>query len=318
MLSLPEDWDYSLNGLVAVSKESKKAVYQTTYEVLVGIVKLMAPIVPFVTDEIYRNLTDCESVHLADYPVSDESKYNNEIEEKMDLVRDLISLGRNAREEAKIKVRQPISEVIIDARNKEIIGDMTNLICEELNVKKVMFEEDLSTYMNFIVKPNFKEVGKVLGSKIKLFQDVLTKLTIDEVNNLRNGEAIEVLLDDDKFTVNNTMVDIRVESKEGFNSTYEGNNFIVLNTSLTQELINEGLARETVSKIQQIRKNNGFDVADRVVVYYEADDKYNEDINEFVEFVKDETLAVDFIRTTGLDDMYDINDYKVAFKVERK
>ena len=298
--------------------DSKKAVYQTTYEVLVGIVKLMAPIVPFVTDEIYRNLTDCESVHLADYPVSDESKYNNEIEEKMDLVRNLISLGRNAREEAKIKVRQPISEVIIDAKNKEIIGDMTNLICEELNVKKVVFEEDLSTYMNFIVKPNFKEVGKVLGSKIKLFQDVLTKLTIDEVNNLRNGETIEVLLDDDKFTVNNTMVDIRVESKEGFNSTYEGNNFIVLNTSLTQELINEGLARETVSKIQQIRKNNGFDVADRVVVYYEADDKYNEDINEFVEFVKDETLAVDFIRTTGLDDMYDINDYKVAFKVERK
>ena len=277
----------------------------------------MAPIVPFVTDEIYTNLTGEESVHLSDYPVSDESKYNDTIEQRMDLVRDLISLGRNAREEAKIKVRQPISEVIIDAKNEEIIGDMTNLICEELNVKNVIFESDLSKYMNFNVKPNFKEVGKILGSKIKLFQDVLTKLSIEEVNNLRNGKIVEVLLDDDKFSVNNTMVDIRVESKEGFNSTYEGNNFIVLNTSLTKELINEGLARETVSKIQQIRKNNGFDVADRVKVYYESDDGYTKDITDFVEFVKDETLALEFIKTDGLDEEYDVNDYKVKFKVER-
>ena len=277
----------------------------------------MAPIVPFVTDEIYTNLTGEESVHLADYPVSDESKYIDKIEERMDLVRDLISLGRNAREEAKIKVRQPISEVIIDAKNESIIGDMTNLICEELNVMDVIFETDLSKYMNFIVKPNFKEVGKILGSKIKLFQEVLTKLTLDEINNLRNEKDVIVLLDEEEFTVNNTMVDIRVESKEGFNSTYEGNNFIVLNTTLTSELINEGLARETVSKIQQIRKNNGFDVADRVKVYYESDDGYTNDIDSFVDFVKDETLALEFIKTEGLEEEYDVNDYKVKFKVER-
>jgi len=297
--------------------DSKKAVYQTTYEVLIGVVKLMAPIVPFVTDEIYTNLTGEESVHLADYPEVDESKYNDMIEEKMDLVRNLISLGRNAREEAKIKVRQPISEVIIDVKNENIIGDMTNLICEELNVKNVMFETDLSKYMNFIVKPNFKEVGKILGSKIKLFQEVLSKLTLDEINNLRNELEVVVSLDGEEFKVNNTMVDIRVESKEGFNSTYEGNNFIVLNTTLTSELINEGLARETVSKIQQIRKNNGFDVADRVRVYYESDDEYTKDITDFVEFVKDETLALEFIKTEGLNEEYDVNDYKVKFKVEK-
>ena len=297
--------------------DSKKAVYQTTYEVLVGIVKLMAPIVPFVTDEIYRNLTDQESVHLADYPECDESKFNDKIEERMDLIRDLISLGRNAREEAKIKVRQPISEVIIDAKNENIIGDMTSLICEELNVKEVIFESDLSIYMNFNVKPNFKEVGKVLGSKIKLFQEVLTKLTLDEINNLRNGLEVLVELDGEEFKVLNNMVDIRVESKEGFNSTYLGNNFIVLNTNLTKELVNEGLARETVSKIQQIRKNNGFDVADRVKVYYESDDNYETDMTDFVEFVKDETLALEFVRTTGLDSEFDVNDYKVKFKVEK-
>jgi len=297
--------------------DSKKAVYQTTYEVLVGVVKLMAPIVPFVTDEIYRNLTDEESVHLADYPECDESKFNDKIEERMDLVRDLISLGRNAREEAKIKVRQPISEVIIDAKNEIIIGDMTNLICEELNVKEVIFETDLSKYMNFIVKPNFKEVGKILGSKIKLFQEVLTKLSLDKVNKLRNNEEVVVNLDDEDFTVLSTMVDIRVESKEGFNSTYLGNNFIVLNTNLTKELINEGLARETVSKIQQIRKNNGFDVADRVKVYYESNNEYENDIKDFVEFVKEETLAVEFVRTTNLDEEFEVNEYKVKFRVDK-
>ena len=301
----------------SVLDDSKKAVYQTTYEVLVGLCKLMAPIVPFVTDEIYRNLTGEESVHLAQYPVCNESMYNDKIEEKMDLVRDLISLGRNAREEAKIKVRQPISEVIIDDKNKKIIGDLTNLIEEELNVKNVVFETDLSKYMNFIVKPNFKEVGKLLGSKIKLFQDVLAKLTLDEVNKLRNGEEIVVNLDGEEFTVNNTMVDIRVESKDGFNASYEGNNFMVLNTTLTKELVNEGLARETVSKIQQIRKNNGFDVADRVKVHYESDEGYTEDMKDFVEFVKDETLAIEFVKTTGLDEMYDVNEYKVGFRVEK-
>ena len=297
--------------------DNKKAVYQTTYEVLIGFCKLMAPIVPFITDEIYRNLTGCESVHLADYPVCDEDKFNDKIEKKMDLVRDLISLGRNAREEAKIKVRQPISEVIIDAKNKEIIGDICNLICEELNVKEVRFEDDLSKYMNFIVKPNFKEVGKILGSKIKLFQEVLTNLTLVEINKLRNNIEIVVKIEDEELVVNNTMVDIRVESKEGFNSTYSGNNFIVLNTTLTKDLINEGLARETVSKIQQIRKNNDFDVADRVRVYYDGSEEYTKDIEDYIEFVKEETLAVEFIKDTCLTDIYDINDYKVGFKVEK-
>ena len=128
---------------------------------------------------------------------------------------------------------------------------------------------------------------------------------------------VVVNLDGEEFKVSNTMVDIRVESKEGFNSTYLGNNFIVLNTNLTKELINEGLARETVSKIQQIRKNNEFDVADRVKIYYESDDNYMNDIADFVEFVCDETLAVEFIKTTGLNDEYDVNEYKVKFNVEK-
>ena len=297
--------------------DSKKAVYQTTYQVLVGLCELLAPISPFISDEIYRNLTGLESVHLADYPVADKKMYQDKIEERMDLVRDLISLGRNAREEAKVKVRQPISEVIIDSKNKKIINDLVDLIKEELNVKEVVFEDNLSTYINFTIKPNFKEVGKILGPKIKEFQNCLTELDMDEINKLRNGENVVVKLSGEEFTVDSSMVDIRVEAKEGFNAADKGDDFIVLNTTLTDELINEGLARETVSKIQQIRKNNGFDIADRVKVFYEASDEYTNRIIEFIDFIKDETLAVEFNKGSNLTDSYEINEYNVKISVEK-
>jgi len=297
--------------------DSKKAVYMTTYEVLLGLSKICAPIIPYVTEEIYRNLTNEKSVHLTDYPKYDESLIDNEIETRMDLVRNLISLGRNVREEAKIKVRQPISEVILDGKKEKIIGDLVDLIKEELNVKNIKFENKLENYINFIVKPNFKEVGKILGPKIKLFQEALTNLNVNDKIRLQNNEEVKVSLDGEDFTVNNNMVDIRVESKEGFNASHEGNDFIVLNTTLTEDLINEGLARETISKIQQIRKNNNYDIADRVIVSYEANKSYTKSIKDYLEFIKDETLALEFNETCNLSDEYDINNYKVKFKVEK-
>ena len=139
--------------------DSKKSVYLTTYEVLVGIAKMCAPIIPYTTEEIYKNLTGEESVHLADFPKYDESLINESIEVKMDLVRDLISTGRYVREETKIKVRQPISECLIDGKYETILGDLVGLINEELNVKKVTFVDDLSTYMDVVIKPNFKVCG---------------------------------------------------------------------------------------------------------------------------------------------------------------
>ena len=296
---------------------SKKAVYMTTYEVLLGLSKLCAPVIPYITEEIFRNLTGEESVHLSDFPKYDESVIDENIEERMDLVRDLISLGRNVREEAKIKVRQPISEVILDGKKEKIIGDLTNLIEEELNVKDVRFEKNLSEYINFVIKPNFKVVGKVLGPKIKLFQESLLNLDSKTRMDLVNGKEVKINLDNDDFTITSDMTLVRVESKEGFNTAYAGDNFIVLNTTLTNELINEGLARETVSKIQQIRKNNNFDIADRVKVYYEADKAYTEDIKDFIDFIKEETLALEFNEATDLTDEYDINDYKVKFKVDK-
>ena len=150
---------------------SKKSVYITTYEVLCGLCKLCAPIIPYTTEELFKNLTNEESVHLQDFPKYDEGLVNEEIEVKMDLVRDLISTGRYVREENKIKVRQPISECLVDGKYESILGDLVNLIKEELNVKKVVFVNDLSKYMNFTIKPNFKVCGAMFGPKMKEYQN---------------------------------------------------------------------------------------------------------------------------------------------------
>ena len=298
--------------------DNKKAVYQTTYEVLVGLCKLIAPIAPFTVEEIYRNLTGKESVHLASYPVCNKKMFNDVIETRMDLVRDLISLGRNAREEVKIKVRQPISEVILDGKNKDTISDLVDLIKEELNVKDVVFENDLGKYMNFNVKPNFKEVGKILGAKIKLFQEELTKLSLNDINKLKNEEDITLVLEGEDFVVSPNMVDIRVESKEGFNASSLGNNFIILNTTLTKDLINEGIARELISKVQQLRKNYDFHILYRIYILYKENKEFEEAIHDYVDFVKKETLCDNLVKVDNLSEVTNLNGIEVKFDVLKK
>lgn len=296
---------------------SKKAVYKTTYEVLEGLCKIIAPIVPYVSEEVYTALTGNESVHLADFPKADLSLVNDRIENRMDLVRDLISLGRNARETVKIKVRQPISEVLIDGKNESLIKDLIELIKEELNVKKVTYVSDLSKYMNFEVKPNFKIVGKIFGPKIKLYQEELTKLTAEDVKFIQSGEAVTITVDGELFDVTEEMVDIRVSSKEGYDVAKEGNNFIILNTNLTEDLINEGYARELISKIQNLRKEKDFDVADRINLYYENNEKLEEVLSSFEEMIKKEILALAFINKNDLTNEFDLNGLNVKLDVEK-
>ena len=299
----------------SVMDNSKKSVYMTTYEVLVGLSKICAPIIPYTTEELYRNLTGEESVHLSNFPKYNLDYINESIETKMDLVRDLISLGRNAREESKIKVRQPISEAIIDGKNKEVIADLVELIKEELNVKEVVFKDDLSEFMTLSVKPNFKEVGKTLGSKMKDFTTVLSNLTSEEVNKLNNGENITIDLDGE-FTVEPYMVDIRYSAKEGFDVATENNNFIILNTTLTKALIEEGIARELISKVQNLRKERDFNIVDRIELFYNADSEVEETINNFMEFIKGETLSVSITKVDNLENNVDLNGHEVAIDVK--
>ena len=297
--------------------DSKKAVYFVTYDVLLGLSRLIAPIASFVSEEVYTKLTDKESVHLEDFPKVNKNYINGKIETRMDLVRSLISLGRNAREEAKIKVRQPIDEVIVDGKNKSVLNDLVDLIKEELNVKKLTFVEDLSQYMNFEVRPNFKVCGKIFASDIKIFSEVLKGLTNDDIAKLENNETIKLNVNNKEYDITLDMVDIRISSKEGFNVAMENNNFIIINTTLTKDLINEGIARELISKIQNLRKEKDFEITDRINIYYGKNKEFEESIKEFISLIKNETLCIELIAKEGLDKSFDLNGIEVYLDVER-
>ena len=296
--------------------DSKKSVYMTTYEVLTGLCKLCAPVIPYTTEEMYKNLTGEESVHLAYFPTYDESLINEEIETRMDLVRDLISTGRYVREEAKIKVRQPLSEALIDGKYKDILGNLDTLIKEELNVKEVIYVDDLSKYMNFTIKPNFKEVGKTLGPKIKAYQEALLDLSQDDIDLILKEETITIDLDGERLDVTPDMVDVRIESKEGFNVGMQNNKFVILSTELTRDLLLEGIAREIVSKVQNLRKTNGYDIADRIKLFYDGEEDILDAFNEFADYIKEETLATEYTQK-HTDNVVDINGHDVFITIEK-
>lgn len=292
---------------------SKKAVYYTTYIVLEGLTKLIAPVVPFISEEIFMALTGKKSVHLEDFPIYDRKYVNETIETKMDLVRNLITLGRNAREESKIKVRQPLSEVLIDAKVKPIINDLVALIMEELNVKQVVFIDDVSKYMDYTVKPNYKVAGPIFGSKIKDFTEYLQTLDTSLLNKLQNNETISY----EGNQITKEMVDIKILAKSGFDVAMDGNNFVILDTELTKDLIMEGYAREIVSKIQNLRKTKDFNIIDRINIYYQADEEIKEAVLKQVDLIKQETLAINITPKDNLKELFDINNHDVYFEIEK-
>ena len=296
---------------------SKKAVYKTTYDVLVGLTKMIAPIVPFVSENLYTKLTDDESVHLSSFPKYDESLINLKIEEKMDTVRDLISMGRKVREDVKIKVRQPISEVILDSRIKKVIGDLTSLIEEELNVKDIKFEKDLDIYIKYEIKPNFKVCGKIFGSNIKNLSEYLSNLSKEDIQKLENGETININLNNTSYDLNKDMLDIRVHSKEGYDTAINNNLFIILNTTLNDDLINEGIARELVSKVQNLRKSKDFNITDRICIYYYSEENLLDKLKNYIDFIKKETLCDSIIQEKVVDEITNLNGIDVYLDVKR-
>ena len=303
-------WDSELT-------ESKKAVYLTTYEVLVALCKLCAPITPFITEEIYQRLTEEESVHLADMPVEDTDLINDGVEERMDLVRDVCSLGRFAREEAGIKVRQPISHLILPKSDEMIIGDLLPVITEELNVKEVVFKEDMSEYLEYTVKPNFKVLGKTLGPKVKLLGEILSHLTNDKIEKLQN-EGLVVSLDGDDFTLTSDMVLISLKQKEGYASTSNQRTCVVLDTELTEDLILEGLAREFVRKVQSLRKEADFVITDHIIVTYHGSDAIKAMLDKYYDYVMGEVLGDQLVVDESMPFDDKLNEEEVAIKVERR
>ncbi|MCM1370986.1 MAG: isoleucine--tRNA ligase [Clostridium sp.] len=296
--------------------DSKKSVYLTTYETILTLTKLTAPITPYISEEIYRCLTGNESVHLENFPKYSNELINEEVETKMDLIRDICSLGRFAREEAKIKVRQPISELILESKNESIISSLLGIIKEELNVKNIVFIDNTLEYMDYIIKPNFREVGRVFGNKVNMFAESLNSLSNEEISKLKEGN-INIKFDGKDLTITPSMVDISIKVKEGYCSSNNGKTFVILNTSLTEDLIIEGLAREMVRNIQSIRKDLDLVITDRIKVYYNGDEMVEKTLEKHLDFIKNETLTISFIKDTSVTSKYTLNDNEIYLKVEK-
>ena len=298
-------------------EDDKKAVYSTTWEILTGVAKLMAPFAPFLTDELYTNLTGEETVHLAQYPKADEALIDEALEERMDLVRSVVTMGRGVREKTKIKVRQPLSEILLDGKFEEKIGYMAGLIQEELNVKEVRFEQDMDAYLNYQIKPDFRVAGPILGAKIKAFGGAVNKLDPKQLLSEMNANGKIVLnLNGEDTDITSDMVSVNVNAKEGFSAAQEGDVCVILDTNLTDALIEEGLARELVSKIQQMRKSKDFDMMDRIHIYVGADEAVQAAIGAFGDWIKAETLADSIEAKDGLEP-FDLNGHKTGIDVER-
>ncbi|MFM1515545.1 isoleucine--tRNA ligase [Helcococcus ovis] len=298
--------------------DDKKSVYNTTYEVLVGLTKLLAPMIPFTSEELYRKLVGEKSVHLEKLPQLDESLIDEKLEEKMDIARRIVTLGRSSREDAAIKVRQPLSEILLDKKYKNDLETLVSLIKEELNVKEVVFSDHIQEFMNFELKPNFKIAGAILGKYVGQFGQVLKNADARElVEKLEEG-SLMMDINGEEFEIKKEYVDIRISSKEGFDIKMDKNLFVILDTELTPELLKEGYMREFISKVQQMRKSNGYEVMDSIEIFYEADDELSSVLESFGSEIMKETLAVKLEKIELFEDEIPLNDKVVKLKLNKK
>ena len=299
--------------------EDKKAVYATTYEVLEGLTRMIAPIAPFLSDEMYKKLVDPEkSVHTAFFPEADESLIDEHVEERMDLVKQIATLGRGIREEEGIKVRQPLSEILVDGKYKALISDLTPLIMEELNVKNVVFAEDLTTYMNYVLKPNFRAAGPVLGKKIKAFGKALAaEDPMTFLNGLERNGSAKLVLEGEETEITKELVDVQIDAKEGFSVAMEGGVFAILDTEITPELEVEGLARELVSKVQQMRKSNDYEMMDHIRIFLDADPAVLHAVEEYRDYIQTETLADAVEEQKDAGEKVSLNGHETGLMIQR-
>lgn len=303
--------------------DDKKSVYRTLYDVLLTTAKLMAPFAPFMSEEIYQNLTHGEkgSVHLSDYPTFDESLIVSDLEEHMALVMDIVSLGRACRNKVQIKVRQPLHQILVDGRRKAMLQPMENLVKEELNVKHVHYIDNLDEYVNYQVKPNLPVLGPKYGKLLKAISGGLAQANPGAlVRTLRSEGAVTLTVDGQNLPLTEGDLYITVQERVGFTVEMNNENFVILDTELNDELVMEGLARELISKIQTMRKNADFEILDRIRVEYTSDQEVKKAVDGYLNYIKEETLAdtVDRVMEPGTDyEEWDLNGHQAFIKVAR-
>ena len=307
-------------------EQDKINAYMTLYTALVNVAKAAAPMIPFMTEDIYRNLVCSidknapESVHLCDFPTVDEAHIDKELEADMDEVLKIVVMGRAARNAANIKNRQPIANMMVKAP-KELNAFFTEIIRDELNTKNVTFTEDAGSFVSYSFKPQLKTVGPKYGKLLGGIRQTLTNLDgraamaeLKQEGALHldiNGQSV-VLLEDDLL--------IETAQTEGYVTEQDGDITVVLDTTLTPELIEEGFVRELVSKIQTMRKEAGFEVTDRIVIYALGNEKIESILKAHTEEIRSEVLADNIVYNTtkGYVKEWSINGEKVTMAVEKQ
>ena len=303
--------------------DNKKGAFITLYRVLVTLSKVIAPFVPFIAEEIYQNLVlsldkeAIESVHLCKWPEVDESAIKPELEKEMGLAYTLVKLGRSARNSANIKNRQPLSEMLISLDVlPEYYGD---IIKDELNIKKVKLGADISKYVNFEILPNLPVLGREYGKLIPQIRAEIAKCNQMELAiAINNGESRTITAGDTEIELNEDNLLVTMQGKKGFAFAGNGLVGVVLDTEITEELKNEGYIREIISKVQNLRKDSGFEVLDRIYLYVSGNKILENIIKENEDIIKKETLSLDIIVRENMEQgaEFNINGEKIVIAVE--
>jgi len=285
--------------------EDKNMAYWTLYRCLVSLVKLLAPFIPFVTEEIYQNLVrgvdaDApESVHHCDFPVADEALVEEELMSDMDLAIKVASLGRSARGLAGIKLRQPLALAVVVgpfAGEEEPLGALAELVLDELNVKELRFTGDRSELVSYVLKPDPGLLGPKYGALFpKIGEAVASIDTTSSARRLEEGEAIQVAVDGEAIELLPEEVAVEARAHERYAVSEEGGYMVGVDTALSDELIQEGLARELVRRIQNLRKEANFRIEDKIVTYYQGDPALSEVMREYATYIGQETLSLKMV-----------------------
>ncbi|MBQ7356201.1 MAG: class I tRNA ligase family protein, partial [Clostridia bacterium] len=305
--------------------EDKVAAYMTLYTSLVTLCKVAAPMVPFITEEIYRNLvcsvdkTAPISIHLCDYPTADEAMIDESLEANMDEIVEIVVLGRAARNQAAIKNRQPIGKMYVKAQRTPD-ESFAEIIREELNVKAALFTDNVSEFTTYTFKPQLRTVGpkygKFLGGIRGYLAEVDGNAAMDELN--ANG-VLRFTVGGEEISLTKEDLLIEMTKKAGFESLSDRGITVVIDTNLSPELIEEGNVREIISKIQTMRKDSGFEVMDNIKIAFAGNEKIFEIVKRNAEEIKSETLGVEISYNVNLQfaKEWNINGEKVVISVEK-
>ena len=283
----------------------KKQAYDTLYRVLMTFCKVACPIIPFVTEEIYQNLkTDDmpESIHLCSYPEYDEKQRDAMLEEEMTLTQKAIALGRTLRASNNLKIRQPLSTMyLVDRKESErkILKGMEDIIAEELNVKQVKLQGDETGLVSYSAKANFKVLGKTLGKSMKEVAGKIETFSSDEIGSILDGRMRHIEYEGGSIDLSKEEIVVQRTEAEGVRVLNEGTVTVGFDTKLTDSLREEGTAREIVHAVQNLRKENGFDVADHINMKYDGSEDIDKVFADFGGYIKGETLC-DSVRKADL------------------